>query len=68
MDRCSCTAAACSYIRQLSHRPVTQYRCTTIVGTVIVQRPSQITARQYGERFQVVGIHSIESEANTDSI
>ena len=64
MDRCGCTAAACSYIQTIA----TQYRCTTIVGTVIVQRPSQTTARQYGQRLHVVGIHSIESEADTDSI
>ena len=56
-------AAACSYIQT-----AIQYGCTTIVGTVIDQRPSQTTARQYGQRLQVVGIHSIESEADTDSI
>ena len=44
---------ACSYIQTIA----TQYRCTTIVGTVIVQRPSQTTARQYGQRLQVIGIH-----------
>ena len=62
MDCCGCTAAACSYIQTIA----TQYRCTctTTVGTVIVQRPSQATARQYGQRLQVVGIHSIESKAD----
>ena len=37
MDRCGCIAAACSYIQTIA----TQYRCTTIVATVIVQRSSQ---------------------------
>ena len=46
----------------------TQYKCTTIVETVIVQRAPQTTARQCGQRLQVVGIYSTESEADTDSI
>ena len=36
-------------------------------GTVIFQRAPQTTARQYGQRLQVIGVHSTESEAVTDA-